>query len=828
MSNSDNENVGTEVILAPISAADAEASYGASQIKVLEGLEAVRKRPGMYIGDTGDGSGLHHMIWEVVDNGIDEALAGHCDTVGVALNADGTVTVSDNGRGIPVEMHEKGIPTIELVMTSLHAGGKFDQNSYKVSGGLHGVGVSVVNALSERLQVTVYRNNKEYSIVFAHGETIEPLREVGPADGMRGTKVTFKPSAETFEVLDFDASRVERRLRELAFLNSGLKVFFQDRRTDDQPVIELFYEGGVSAFVQHIDRSRNVVISRPIVCKGERNGKQGDRDIPVTVDVALQWNDSYVENVLGFTNNIPQKDGGTHIQGFRAALTRCVQAYADANLTSKKKIAIDPADIREGLTAIISVKLPDPKFSSQTKEKLVSSEVLSPVQTVVADVLSTWFDENPADAKRIIEKAAEAAVAREAARAARDKTRRKTSLDIASLPGKLTDCTVKDPSKAELFIVEGDSAGGTAKQGRDRVTQAILPLRGKILNVERARIDRILQSEMIGTLLTALGIGGLGEEYFKPEKVRYHKIIIMTDADVDGEHIRTLLLTLFYRHMRILIESGFVYIAQPPLHSVTKGKKMNYLLDKAALDKHLLSTGLEGCSLELLDGERIEGEALLRLALSATEEINLISSLQNFLPNPDVANAIAVTGFLDPAGYEYTEDRENIGQWLAQILEGYQDRTRWIGKGIEEGISLSRTQRGVTNEIIIPSSVVNTVPALGLHRRKDKLVRIYGGGAILHEANGDQTRILGPGQFYARAKELGSAGINVQRYKGLGEMNAEQLWDTTMNPETRTLLRVSIDDAAEADGIFSTLMGDDVPDRKEFVVENSMFAEIDA
>lgn len=801
--------------------------YGANQIKVLKGLDAVRKRPGMYIGDTGDGSGLHHMIWEVVDNGIDEALAGHCDQVDVTLNPDGSVSVTDNGRGIPVEIHPtEGRPTVEVVMTELHAGGKFDQNSYKVSGGLHGVGVSVVNALSTRLEVVVWRDGKENFIAFEHGAVAEELRVVSEGRRKTGTKVTFTPSPATFDTVEFDAARIERRLRELAFLNSGLRITFHDLRTKDTEKVELFYEGGVSEFVRHVDRARTSLINRPIVCQGTRKVDQGGLEVTISVDVALQWNDGYSETLLGFTNNIPQKDGGTHVQGFRAALTRSVQSYAEANLASKKKVEIDPADIREGMTAIVSVKVPDPKFSSQTKEKLVSSEVSGPVQSVVSDVLSTWFDENPAEARKIIEKAAQAAVAREAARKAREMTRRKSTLDIASLPGKLADCQVRDPAKAEIFIVEGDSAGGTAKGGRDKATQAILPLRGKVLNVERARLDRILKSEQIGTLVTALGCG-IGSDFYDPAKVRYHKIVIMTDADVDGEHIRTLLLTLFYRYMRDLIQQGYVYIAQPPLYSVAKGKKVTYLLDKPALDTHLLSSGIEGVVLHASDGTSYSGDDLVREIMAAAEDAVQIRALEADIPNAEVATTAAIAGFLAPACFE-DGNREQMGEWLAQLLAQRTGRSAWEGAATGSGVEIRWTQRGVTSSVTVPSSAAETPVAAALTRKAAKLGGLYGNGARMVEADGSETVVNGPAELYAKAMALGEKGVKVSRYKGLGEMNAEQLWDTTLNPETRTLLRVKIEDAAAADELFSTLMGEDVPDRKTYVVSHSEKAEIDA
>ena len=805
--------------------------YGADQIKVLKGLDAVRKRPGMYIGDTSDGSGLHHMIWEVVDNGIDEALAGHCDTLYVYLNADGSVTVIDNGRGIPVAMHPtEGRPTVEVVMTELHAGGKFDQNSYKVSGGLHGVGVSVVNALSTRLEVVVWRDDREHFIAFEHGKVVEELRVVGEAKGRKGTQVTFTPSPQTFDGVEFDADRVERRLRELAFLNSGLKIVFQDRRTEGKGPIEMMYEGGIAAFVSHVDRTRSSMMPHPIVCRGARTVEQGGNQIEVTVDVALQWNDGYTENVLAFTNNIPQKDGGTHVQGFRAALTRCVSAYADANLPAKQKAALAPEDIREGMTAVVSVKVPDPKFSSQTKEKLVSSEVSGAVQQVVADVLATWFDENPDVAKKIIGKAAEAAQAREAARRARELSRKKTGgLDIANLPGKLSDCQTKDPAKAELFIVEGDSAGGSAKSGRDKATQAILALRGKVLNVERVRMDKILASEQIGTLVTALGCG-IGADNFDPAKVRYHKIIITTDADVDGAHIRTLLLTLFYRYMPDLIRLGYIYIAQPPLFKVEgrRGAEDIYLLDKEALDRHLMTDGLKGCVLTLADGTRIEGDDLLKATLSAAADADQVRYLDADIGMLPLANAVAVAGMTVPGAFETEAVRKECAEILAEMMPERMPKTRWTGRAVDDGIEMSWTLRGVTTRVLIPTRIATTVPARNLARQAESLGSLYGAGAVLTTSSGAEIKVFGPSDLYDAARSLGEKGVTVSRYKGLGEMNSGQLWETTMNPENRTLLQVSVRDAAAADEIFSTLMGSSVDERREWVTERSILAEIDA
>jgi DNA gyrase, B subunit len=802
--------------------------YGADAIKVLKGLDAVRKRPGMYIGDTSDGSGLHHMIWEVVDNGIDEALAGHADLVTVALNADGSVTVTDNGRGIPVDMHkEENMPAVQVIMTQLHAGGKFDQNSYKVSGGLHGVGVSVVNALSTRLTVTVFRDNKEHFISFKHGELDEPLRVVSEGRRRTGTEVTFWPSFETFtDVVTFDANIVMRRLRELAFLNSGVRILFHDKREKGAEPVEFYFDGGISEMVKFLDQARNSLVSRPIVCRGERNVDQGGHEIPVTVDVALQWNDSYNELVLGFTNNIPQKDGGTHISGFRAALTDAVKAYAERAATAKgKKTDFAGEDIREGLTAVVSVKLPDPKFSSQTKDKLVSSEAQTPVAQVVRDVLSTWFDENPGDAKRVLEKISEAAAARVAAKKARELTRRKGVLDIASLPGKLSDCSNKDPALTELFIVEGDSAGGTAKKGRDSKVQAILPLRGKVLNVERVRMDKILTNQAIGTLITAIGTG-IGPN-FNADKARYHKIVIMTDADVDGEHIRTLLLTLFFRHMRELVELGYIYVAQPPLFRATRRKKHTYLLDQKALDTFLVESGTEGTSLTLYDGTVIEGEELNSLVFRSIEDDGFVQELMVDVPNELIANCLAVVAnsVLVPDVWEVEDHRHEIADTLVQLLEMRAPKIKWSGTAVDGGVKICWTQRGVDSSLFIPASITHNPESVKLAQRGERLSMTFGAGAVLKTSRGEQT-IFSPGELAVRIRELGGSGVEIARYKGLGEMNAEQLWETTLDPENRTLIRVTVEDAAAADALFSTLMGDVVEPRRDFVTKRFKSAEL--
>lgn len=808
-------------------AAETTPDYGADQIKVLKGLDAVRKRPGMYIGDVDDGTGLHHMIWEVVDNGIDEVLAKHATRVEVSLNIDGSVTVSDNGRGIPVDMHKgEGRPAVEVIMTQLHAGGKFDQNSYKVSGGLHGVGVSVVNALSKRLTVTVFRDGKEHFISFRNGDVDEELRVVSEGHSHTGTIVTFWPSFETFTgKTDFDADTVIRRLRELAMLNSGVRILFTDFRDKAAEPVELFYEGGIPEMVKYIDRNRTPIISRPIVCRGDRTIEFNGAEVTVSVDVALQWNDGYqTDNILCFTNNIPQKEGGTHLTGFKTALTAAVQLYAQG-LQAKKKLDFTGEDIREGLTAVVSVKLPDPKFSSQTKDKLVSGEANQPVAQVVRDVLATWFDENPADAKAVMGKVEQAAVAREAVRKAREMTRRKGVLDVANLPGKLADCSLSDPAKCELFIVEGDSAGGTAKEGRDRQTQAILPLRGKVLNVERVRMDKILANQAIGTLITAIGCG-IGDN-FDPAKARYHKIVIMTDADVDGEHIRTLLLTLFYRYMRPLVDLGYVYIAQPPLFRATRKKEETYLLDRKALDEYLLKGGTDGAKLILADGSEIEGEELHRIVRQATVDHALVQEFEVDVPNTHIANCLAVAGeyFLLPEAFATAEARQEVADNLCEMLRDRTTRMKWSGRSVDGGIEMSWVLRGVESKLLIPASIVHTPAAVKLHQRGDRLGSLFGAGSVLRTSKGAEYKVWSPGELYETVNKLGNEGVSISRYKGLGEMNAEQLWDTTLDPAVRTLVQVTVEDAMNADSLFSTLMGDDVPERRSFVSKRFRLAE---
>ena len=789
--------------------------YGADSIKVLRGLDAVRKRPGMYIGDTDDGSGLHHMVYEVVDNAIDEALAGHCDIVIVKLNADGSVTVTDNGRGIPVDIHtEEGVSAAEVIMTQLHAGGKFDNNSYKVSGGLHGVGVSVVNALSEWLELVIFRNEKQHQITFKMGEAAGPLEIIGDAVGQSGTHVTFMPSTEIFAHINFEFSTLEHRLRELAFLNSGVRIRLADERTAEGAVSEFYFDGGLSAFVDYLNRSRNS-LHPTIIANSERDD--------IAVELALAWTDSFHENTLCFTNNIPQRDGGAHLAGFRGAMTRVVNNYAQqSGIAKKEKVQLTGEDSREGLTAIVSVKVPDPKFSSQTKDKLVSSEVRPVVENAVADCLTQWFEEHPADAKRIVSKAYEAAAAREAARKARDLTRRKGVMDIASLPGKLADCQERDPAKSEVFLVEGDSAGGSAKQGRDRANQAILPLRGKILNVERARLDKMLSSVEIGTLITALG-AGVGNADMDVEKIRYHKVIIMTDADVDGSHIRTLLLTFFFRHMRPLIEKGYLYIAQPPLFRAKRGQSEVYLKDQRDLDIYLMDAGLKDAVLITADGNQMAGADLVDVANLAVATSRLIETVGRQLGNRDVIEQAAIAGLINPAMLDNAKAAED----LANRLEAKADSIEkgWSGM-IEQtdngpAIVVQRRLRGITERHVIDRRIVATGEARRLNEAATHLQTIYGKPASLRYAN-QQITINGPSELSQLIFQTGRKGAQISRYKGLGEMNPSQLWETTLDPEQRILLQVTIDQEDEADNAFSTLMGEAVEERRNFIQENAL------
>ncbi|EFO32721.1 DNA gyrase, B subunit [Roseibium sp. TrichSKD4] len=792
------------------------AEYGADSIKVLKGLDAVRKRPGMYIGDTDDGSGLHHMVYEVVDNAIDEALAGHADHVTVCLNADGSVTVADNGRGIPTDVHsEEGVSAAEVIMTQLHAGGKFDQNSYKVSGGLHGVGVSVVNALSTKLELRIWRNDQEHHMEFAHGEAVAPLKVVGPANGQKGTQVTFLPSPETFTKTEFDFGTLEHRLRELAFLNSGVRIILTDKRGVEERAEELYYEGGLEAFVRYLDRAKHPLIETPITISTEKDG--------ITVEAAMWWNDSYHEQVLCFTNNIPQRDGGTHLAGFRAALTRQVTGYAESTgLLKKEKVSVTGDDCREGLTCVLSVKVPDPKFSSQTKDKLVSSEVRPVVESQMSQALSEWFEENPAPAKAVVSKVVEAASAREAARKARELTRRKGALDIASLPGKLADCQERDASKAELFLVEGDSAGGSAKQGRHRENQAVLPLRGKILNVERARFDKMLSSNEIGTLITALGTG-IGKEEFNVEKLRYHKIIIMTDADVDGAHIRTLLLTFFFRQMPELVENGYIYIAQPPLYKVTRGKSEQYLKDQAALENYLISGGVEDASLTLANGEVRTSEDLRQVIETAQSLTNIFDGLHSRYSR-DVVEQAAIAGALNPDILEDRTKATEAAAYVARRLDILADEFErgWEGEAQEDGsLVFKRTVRGVEEAAIIDPALLSSADARRLDSQATHLQEIYGKAAVLRRRD-TSTEIRGPRALLQQIFAFGQKGISMQRYKGLGEMNPEQLWETTLDPNVRSLLQVKVREADDADDIFTKLMGDEVDPRREFIQDNAL------
>ncbi|OWU85637.1 DNA gyrase subunit B [Oceanicola sp. 22II-s10i] len=798
-----------------------QPQYGADSIKVLKGLDAVRKRPGMYIGDTDDGSGLHHMIYEAVDNGIDEALAGHADFVRVKIHADNSVSVRDNGRGIPVDIHaEEGVSAAEVIMTQLHAGGKFDQNSYKVSGGLHGVGISVVNALSDWLELRIWRNNKEHYVRFENSVTVAPLEVVGDAEGEKGTEVRFLSSDKTFSNLNYDYATLEKRLRELAFLNSGVRIVLEDERPAEALRTELFYEGGVKEFVKYLDRSKSPMFPEPIYIDGERDG--------IGVEVAMWWNDSYHETVLPFTNNIPQRDGGTHMAGFRGALTRTLTKYAqESGIAKREKVNFTGDDAREGLTCVLSVKVPDPKFSSQTKDKLVSSEVRPAVENLVNEKLSEWFEEHPNEAKSIVGKIVEAALAREAARKARELTRRKTALDVNYLAGKLKDCSEKDPSLTELFLVEGDSAGGSAQTGRDRKTQAVLPLRGKILNVERARFDRMLSSQEIGNLVMALGTG-IGRDEFNISKLRYHKIVIMTDADVDGAHIRTLLLTFFYRQMPELIEGGFLYIAQPPLYKVARGRSEVYLKDQTALEDYLIQQGTEGAVLRLKTGEELTGQDLVRVVEGARHVKRILESFPTHYPRHILEQAAIAGAFVQgQADADLQGVADSVAARLDQIAVEYE--RGWQGRPTQDhGIRLSRVLRGVEELRTLDGAVLRSGEARRLGQMTQPLRDVYTNPAQLVRRDRFQA-IHGPLDLLAAILEEGERGLQLQRYKGLGEMNPEQLWETTLDPEARTLLQVKVDDMAEADDLFTKLMGDVVEPRREFIQQNALnVANLDA
>jgi DNA gyrase subunit B len=790
--------------------------YTADSIKVLRGLEAVRKRPGMYIGDTDDGSGLHHMVYEVVDNAIDESLAGHCDLVKVIINKNGSVTVSDNGRGIPVDIHEEeGISAAEVIMTQLHAGGKFDQNSYKVSGGLHGVGVSVVNALSQWLELRIWRNDKEYFIRFKHGVAEAPLIAVGDAVGKKGTEVTFLPSLETFSNnVEFNFSTLEHRLRELAFLNSGVKIYLVDKRWEEEKAIELFYTGGVEAYVKYVDRAK--IASHSTIFFSTTSQDSG-----ITLDIAMQWNDSYHENILCFTNNIRQRDGGTHLIGFKAALTRAITAYIEnSGLNKKTKVIFTGDDAREGLSCVLSAKIPDPKFSSQTKDKLVSSEVRPVVEGAVYSKVMEWLEEHPSEAKTIVNKIIEAALAREAAKKARELTRRKSALEISNLPGKLADCQEKDPAKSEIFIVEGDSAGGTAKQGRDRKFQAILPLKGKILNVERARFDKMLASEQVGTLITALGTG-IGAEDFSVEKLRYHKIVIMTDADVDGSHIRTLLLTFFYRYMREAVDKGFLYIAQPPLYKIKKGSTELYLKNEQALQEYLVKSIIVDANFTADNQQNFIGEELGQLVSKLTKFAAILDQVSKKFYR-HIAEVLAINGLLNDRVFD--QNNKAIIAAALEILDGGDlepDKSDWKFVVRENEVEFYRYVRGIKEGKILNKEQLESYEFVQLDKASNEVIGLFGSKSKLSIKN-QEFAILLPSKLLISIVENGKKGVSIQRFKGLGEMNSEQLWETTLDPARRTLLQIRVNEIDAAEEVVSILMGSAVEPRRDFIQENAL------
>jgi len=793
----------------------AEEDYAADSIKVLKGLEAVRKRPGMYIGDTDDGSGLHHMVYEAVDNAIDESLAGYCDLVQVIINKNGSITVRDNGRGIPVDIHEgEGISAAEVIMTQLHAGGKFDQNSYKISGGLHGVGISVVNALSDWLELRIWRNQKEHFIRFRNGDSEAPLAVVGEAIGKKGTEVTFMPSVSIFTAIEFNFATLEHRLRELAFLNSGVRIVLIDNRYDEIKELEFHFIGGVEAYVKYIDRAK--IALNQTISINSHNEEKG-----IGVECSMQWNDSYHENILCFTNNIRQRDGGTHLAAFKAALTRMINAYIEQSGINKKiKVTFTGDDAREGLSCVLSIKVPDPKFSSQTKDKLVSSEVRPVVENAIYTKLLEWFEEHPNEAKLVVNKVVEAATAREAARKARELTRRKSALDISNLPGKLADCQEKDPALSELFIVEGDSAGGTAKQGRDRKTQAILPLRGKILNVERARFDKMLGSEQVGTLITALGTS-IGSQDFDVEKLRYHKIVIMTDADVDGSHIRTLLLTFFYRHMRSVIDKGYLYIAQPPLYKVKKGNFESYLKNEQALQDYLVNSAINDAKLIMQNGQEIlakELEEVVDQVVKFGSALNQIS--KKF--EPSISECLAVNKLLNSDSFNNLK-KDAILAAIANLNPGAMepDKTDWGVNIFAESIEFYRFVRGVKNTKILYKQQTESQEFVNLAKIGEVLCKIFANSSVLRIKNADYNISL-PSKMLELIVENGKKGLSIQRFKGLGEMNAEQLWETTLDHTKRTLLQVKVSDIDNAEELISTLMGSVVEPRRDFINANAL------